>query len=103
MATQKYFSHEDPQGNMVWKIIKEEGYNFQIAGENLAVNYTGENHQHIFSSWMNSPAHRKNILENRFKETGIGVARGDYKKRPAIFIVVLFGKEKYDPFFSFLN
>jgi uncharacterized protein YkwD len=29
--------------------------------------------QHVVEGWMNSPGHRKNILEPRWKESGIGI------------------------------
>jgi uncharacterized protein YkwD len=42
-------------------------------GENVGV---GDNPQQIHDAFMNSPAHRANILDGAFTRVGIGVARG---------------------------
>ena len=31
----------------------------------------------IVKAWMNSPVHRRNVLDKRFNRIGAGVARGD--------------------------
>ncbi len=33
----------------------------------------------VFESWMNSSGHRANILDNRYREIGIGAVTGTYK------------------------
>ena len=38
MATQGYFAHREPNGEMSWYRFKEAGYDYVYAGENLAVN-----------------------------------------------------------------
>jgi uncharacterized protein YkwD len=31
----------------------------------------------VVKAWLNSPVHRKNILDKRFNRVGVGVVRGD--------------------------
>jgi uncharacterized protein YkwD len=56
--------------------VKDAGYQYSYAGENIAV---GENVtvQQIFEQWMLSKGHRDNILKAEYREIGIGIARND--------------------------
>lgn len=89
MAKLGYFSHVSPQGKTPWTFIKEAGYNYAIAGENLAINfYSAEG---VEKAWMNSAGHKANILNKDFDEIGIGIANGVYKGSKAVFVVQMFG------------
>jgi uncharacterized protein YkwD len=76
MVARKVFEH----GNFVGR-IKAARYigsaGSWSVGENIA---WGSGHlatpRAIVKAWMNSPPHRHNILHGRFREIGIGVARG---------------------------
>ena len=47
---------------------------YMTAGENIA---KGQNTpEYVMKAWMNSPGHRKNILNPRFEE--MGVSRDEY-------------------------
>lgn len=84
MIRRDYFSH-DTRGKRedFSRRIKRYGYNYRIAGENIAwgVGRAGSPRQ-IFSqgdsNWMDSPHHRSNILDGRFREVGIGARTGTY-------------------------
>ena len=73
-----------------WYWFQMVGYNYAAAGENLAVNFTDS--QDVVRAWMNSEGHRKNILNQKFTEVGIGMATGEYQGRATTFIVQLFGR-----------
>ncbi|MCH8329530.1 MAG: GTPase HflX, partial [Nanoarchaeota archaeon] len=45
----------------------------------------------LLNAWMNSPAHKENILNNNFTEIGIGISQGLYNDRETTFIVQFFG------------
>lgn len=74
MARERFFSHFERNGidvagrakNIKWRLI----------GENL---FMGDGYEKIeqiaVKGWMKSPTHRDNILEGKFNETGIGLAR----------------------------
>jgi hypothetical protein len=89
MALKGYFSHVSPDGTEPWQWIRETGYGFVYAGENLAVNF--DESEEVNSAWMNSPGHRANILSKNFTEVGIAVARGTYQGADAVFVVQMFG------------
>ena len=81
MAGADFFSHVSPSGTTMLKRIKRAGYlkgarGFAV-GENLA--WGGGSLARpveTVRAWMNSPGHRANILNRRFREIGIGVATG---------------------------
>lgn len=89
MATLGYFSHTSPDGSQPWKWIQDAGYEYSSAGENLAVNFSDS--EKVEDAWMDSPAHRANILNGKFTEIGIATAVGEYKGRKTTFVVQMFG------------
>ncbi len=89
MLAKGYFAHVTPDGKTPWSFITNAGYNYLIAGENLAVNFTEA--ENVETAWMNSPGHRANILNKDFQEIGIGISEGDYQGHTAIFVVQEFG------------
>lgn len=90
MAAKSYFAHTSPEGVTPWHWLKEAGYTFSYAGENLAVHFSDS--VDVADAWMNSPGHRANILNDRFTEIGIATAEGVYEGKPTIFVVQFFGK-----------
>lgn len=90
MAERSYFSHQTPEGEDPWVFLDRVGYPYTIAGENLAVNFNKSTT--VTTAWMNSPAHRANILNGEFTEIGIGIAPGIYKGRQATFVVQFFAR-----------
>lgn len=73
MWERRYFAHENPDGeNAVHRMLEEE-VDFARAGENLALTRSVER---AHKGLMNSPGHRKNILDPEFRRVGIGVIDG---------------------------
>ena len=89
MVKNDYFAHTSPAGVTPWHWFQDVGYNFFAAGENLAVNFSDS--ADVTKAWMNSPAHRQNILNNGFTEIGIATAQGEFQGRQAIYVVEFFG------------
>ncbi len=78
MQKRHYFSHTDPEGNFIWNKIIAAGYTpYQTLGENLAIEFY--NTESLIQAWMNSPTHRDNVLNESFKDQGIGINLGDEK------------------------
>lgn len=50
MIKNDYFAHTSPSGVAPWHWIKQAGYGYHAAGENLAINYTDAKKQH--EAWM---------------------------------------------------
>ena len=88
MAAKGYFSHLDPAGNAPWAWFKKVGYYYWGAGENLAIDFSDA--QSLNTAWMQSPAHRANIMQGSYSRVGLGIARGLYRGKPATFIVEFF-------------
>jgi len=95
MAEKGYFSHVGPDGEQPWKWLRGVGYYYLSAGENLAINFTDS--KDVTDAWMNSPAHRTNMLSGNFTEIGIGTAEGMYKGKETTFVVQFFGKPYQSP------
>jgi hypothetical protein len=76
MISRNYFSHTDPEGNYIWPTITSQGYTpYLQLGENLAIEFY--NTESLVSAWMNSPTHRANIVNEGFKDQGMGLAFGN--------------------------
>lgn len=90
MAAKSYFAHTSPEGKSPWHWVKQAGYNFTYAGENLAVNFSDS--VDVERAWTNSPGHRANIVNGKYTEIGIATAEGFYNGRPTTFVVQFFGR-----------
>jgi uncharacterized protein YkwD len=91
MAAIGLFAHDMPDGRHPWDYITAAGYAYSNAGENLAVHFVTETD--VVNAWMNSLAHRKNILSKEYKDIGIGIAYGTFDGRPGYLIVQQFGRK----------
>lgn len=89
MLKNDYFAHTSPKGITPWHWIKQAGYGYKFAGENLAINFTSAKSQH--EAWMKSKTHRANILNGNYQEIGIAVAEGKIDGKSATVTVQLFG------------
>ncbi len=92
MAANGYFSHTGPDGKTPWQWIAESGYQYQYAGENLAVRFIDS--KDVVNAWMMSPTHRANIVKPVYTQIGVGVAEGMYDGQPATYVVQYFGTPK---------
>jgi hypothetical protein len=86
-----YFAHTSPSGKTPWYWLDRAGYNYQTAGENLAIDFldSGE----LFSAWYASPAHRDNIVNSKFKDIGIAVVTGEFEGKRTTVVVQFFGTQ----------
>ena len=65
-----YFSHNSPILGTPFELMDKTGIYYNFAGENLAGNISPEK---AVEAWINSPAHRENILDKEYTYTGIAV------------------------------
>ena len=69
-------SHTDPDGKTVSDRVRSVGKKVLAVGENLARSTgPGDPLGAAIDAWMQSPAHRENILRPDFTDTGVGVCR----------------------------
>ncbi len=80
MADGDYFEHVGPQGQTPLARMRSVGYisssrvGYEV-GENIAWGTLWlASPRAIVAAWMASPRHRANILDPRYRETGIGVS-----------------------------
>lgn len=78
MANEKFFSHRGQDGSMVDDRAQKLGiFNWRAIGENIAFLQGYENPAKLaVEKWMNSPAHRRNVLGEKWTDSAVGVALG---------------------------
>jgi uncharacterized protein YkwD len=89
MIDKDYWAHVAPDGTQPWKFFSQFGYKYRFAGENLARDFSNAND--AVNAWMNSPTHKDNILNPKYKEIGIGITEGDLAGSDTTIIVQFFG------------
>lgn len=89
MLEKDYFAHTSPEGATPWKWIKEAGYSYIYAGENLAMDFVSA--EAIHNAWMTSDTHKANILNPNYKEAGIVVLHGEFQGKSTCLVVQMFG------------
>ncbi|MFH0948721.1 MAG: CAP domain-containing protein [Elusimicrobiota bacterium] len=90
MMQKGYFSHQSPEGISPWYWFSAAGYQYNIAGENLAIGFLDS--AEVYKAWMDSPSHKANILNQNYQDTGIAVLKGDFNGKTTTVVVNLFGK-----------
>jgi len=103
MIKNNYFEHYSPDGKSPWNFIHNAGYNYSVAGENLAMDFrTSEGTN---KAWMNSPTHKDNILDENYEDIAIAVVTGDFNGHETTMVVEMFGKKQKNtnPFSSLFN
>jgi uncharacterized protein YkwD len=74
MAKQNMLVHELDGKNPAHR-VRSTGYVYAFVGENVAWNQRSP--EQLLKEWMESEHHRANILDRRFREIGIGIAKND--------------------------
>lgn len=89
MISHNFWAHFAPDGTTPWYFIKNSGYDYLYAGENLAKGFTSS--KDIVNAWMNSPSHRENLLSSKFKDIGFAVVEGSLLGEDTVLVVQMFG------------
>lgn len=92
MAAKGYFAHTSPDGKQPWDWVSNVGYEYETAGENLAVRFNDS--EQVEQAWMDSPTHRANLLNGKFTHVGIATAQGIYKGEQTVFVVQMFARPR---------
>jgi hypothetical protein len=95
MMNEQYWAHTSPKGKQPWSFIREAGYSYQAAGENLARDFS--NTDEMMGAWMASPTHRANIVNTKYKEIGVAVIDGTLQGVETTLVVQMFGTSKVLP------
>jgi len=84
-----YWAHESPSGREPWEFFREVDYDYRVAGENLARDFM--NADDVVRAWMESPTHRDNIVNSKYKEIGVAVVDGTLEGIKTTLVVQFFG------------
>ena len=86
-----YWNHFRPSDNKApWDFIKESGYSYRVAGENLARGFVTASG--TTNAWLASPTHRANLLSVKYTDVGFATVSGtDQNGAPAFITVQMFG------------
>ncbi len=96
MVRRHYFEHLSPGHRDLMDRIAAGGYKptsgCWSAGENLFFSRAGSTPRQLVRAWMNSQAHRQNILTARWQDFGLGLVRtSPYGDSSGLTVVALFG------------
>lgn len=88
----QYWSHTNPKSNSPWyQYISALGYRGKV-GENLARGYRAA--QDVVLGWLNSPGHRRNLLNPNFTHIGIAIGPVNYESGTKEVVVASFGNHE---------
>ena len=90
MFTDQYWAHIAPDGATPWVFMKNAGYTYLVAGENLARDFADTNS--MVQAWMDSPTHKANIMNSDYTEIGIAVVDGELQGYETTLVVQMFGE-----------
>ena len=87
METDGYFAHDSHDGTLFWKRIEgfysSSSYGFWSVGENLLWSSPDIDARHALTMWLESPEHRKNMLDPSWREIGVSAVHESHA--PGIF------------------
>ncbi|MFE3196684.1 CAP domain-containing protein [Embleya sp. NPDC055664] len=73
MAARDYFDHNTPDGQTPWDRAEKAGVSY-LGAENIARGQ--KTADAVMRAWMNSPGHRRNILDCSLTKLGVGIHEG---------------------------
>ncbi|MCL1802079.1 MAG: CAP domain-containing protein [Eubacteriaceae bacterium] len=71
LEIERSFAHTRPSGENFYTALQRAGATYRTAGENIAEGYASPTAVHV--AWMNSPGHRRNILNPNYDTMGVGL------------------------------
>jgi uncharacterized protein YkwD len=74
LAGGSLFSHVDPSRGDIDARLDQSGIDWRRCAENLYEGNIGDPATEAVRSWFKSAGHRKNMLNSKFNEAGVGVA-----------------------------
>lgn len=79
-------------GRPFYTFVDDQKFKYEVLGENLAIDYLDA--ESTLDAWMSSPAHKKNILDDRYTQTGVAVIPINLGGKDTILTVQIFAKPK---------
>lgn len=94
MMANNYWDHYAPDGTTPWSFIVASGYEYKVAGENLAKGFSYSSD--VVNGWMNSPTHKANVLHGSYTDVGYAVLNGTILGEETTLVVAMYGVPKSD-------
>jgi len=91
MFANNYWAHIAPDGTTPWFFIKNSGYEYLYAGENLARGFTSS--IDVINAWMTSPTHRENMLSKNYSDVGFAIKEGSLTGSDTVLVVEELGSK----------
>jgi uncharacterized protein YkwD len=96
MATRDFFDHETPDGDSPGDRATAAGLGYKAVAENIGQSLEMEDPvAAVVDGWLNSPGHYANVMNPRFRHTGVGVAISEERGR--IYFTQLFVQPGPEP------
>jgi uncharacterized protein YkwD len=104
MATYGFFSHESQDGTVFWQRIERDyrnaGYRAWSVGETIAFSSGSLDGAETVRIWMNSPPHRKVLLNPLWRDIGVSAIRvtsapGVFEGDDVTLVTADFGVRRY--------
>ncbi len=95
MLIQQYFAHIGPDGKRVSNWLKNAGYDYLMAGENLAIGFASADE--VVEAWKNSPTHYANLVDPAWQDMGVGMISGVYNEVDTTLVAQFFGRPRPTP------
>jgi len=92
MFNDQYWSHTAPDGTEPWSFMHSAGYDYIVAGENLARDFSESDQMMV--AWMDSPTHKANIVNPKYQEIGVAVIDGSLLGYETTLVVQMFGSPR---------
>lgn len=74
MIAANYFAHVSAEGKGLSNWLKTVGYNYSVAGENLAMGFVSA--EEVIRAWQDSPTHYANLIDKDYSQIGVAMANG---------------------------
>lgn len=91
MFSKNYWAHNAPDGKTPWYFIKNSGYQYVYAGENLARGFTTSNE--VVDAWIASPSHKENLVSPYYKDIGFAIVEGKLLGEDTTLVIQMFGNK----------
>ena len=88
LARAGYLDHVSPDGSTLIDRLTRVRWRGTAAGEDLAV---ASRPTEAVAMWLESPGHRANLLSPTFRTVGLGLVRGTWNGRGALYVTADFG------------
>lgn len=86
----QYFSHVGPDQKKAGDWASQNGYQYLVIGENLAMGFSGS--EEVVNAWVKSPTHYANLIDSLYQEIGVGMVSGPFQNQETTLVAQFFAR-----------